>query len=486
MNSVNIVPGRSLDGGDPNVRHPYGEIVNTRGFYDQNSHVMPENLIEVNKILVGEEESSWVEYVPPCYDGSQPVPLVISCHGGGQSGWGQAYATGWMNVANREGFIVIFPDAKTNKAWQVAGHRGNFGQEIDPNVRDIQLMIKLIEEMSAKYNIDQGRVFMQGMSMGDLMTMQFARAFGEKLAGAANAAGPTAIQTLFTEDGVKRSYTVPVPVFQSRGEHDAMAVNAGYDGNATRYDINRANLRFWCEINGCEEKPQFKIVGKDNFLYFKGSKADVVFRDVKRRGHGQTFDDADIVWRQFFSGLARRDGKIVQTATEEPAEGDAAAIIVAEGCTHMYKGNAIRNLKDGVPYNVQDTFEMPKFPSAPGAEPPKFPSITFDPCLYVPVTFLSEFGAQVDFREETAQITTADGRVIDVAAGNIGCAIDNYIYSMERHAEYKKGMLYVPLKWFATNVFGKFVTEHDGAVYVSDRYGEMTNDMAKLIKEFLA
>ena len=84
--------------------------------------------------------------------------------------------------------------------------------EIDPNTRDIQLMIRLIEEMANKYNIDKGRVFMQGMSMGDLMTMQFARVFGEKLAGAANAAGPTPIEALFTEEGDLRPYSVPVPV----------------------------------------------------------------------------------------------------------------------------------------------------------------------------------------------------------------------------------------------------------------------------------
>ena len=483
MSKIHLTPGRSVTG-DSNIRHPQGDILNVRGFYDQNSHVMPENLTEISKVLVGDEESSWVEYVPPCYDGSHPVPLVISCHGGGQSGWGQAYATSWMNVADREGFIVVFPDAKTNKAWQVAGHRGG-SVEIDPNTRDIQLMLRLIEEMAGKYNIDQGRVFMQGMSMGDLMTMQFARAFGEKLAGAACAAGPTAIEGLFTEDEALRPYSVPVPVFQSRGEHDAMAVSGGYDGKATRYDINRADLRYWCTINGCEEAPQFRIDGKNNYVYFKGSKADVIYRDVKKRGHGQTFDDADVVWRQFFSGLARRDGQIVQTETEEKAEGDAHAVILAEGCTHLVRNNQIVSLKDGVPYNEQDVFEMPEIPTAPGAEPPKFPKLEFDPCLYAPVTFLEVFGATVDFREETALIHTADGHEIEVSAGNVGCVIDNYIHSMERQAEYKKGMLYVPVKWFAANVFGRFVTEHDGAVYISDHYGEMTNDMAKLIKEFL-
>ena len=77
MNSVRLVPGKSVTG-DSNVRHPQGDILNVRGFYDQNSHVLPEPLTEGSKVPEGAEESIWGEYVPTYYDGAQSVQLVIS------------------------------------------------------------------------------------------------------------------------------------------------------------------------------------------------------------------------------------------------------------------------------------------------------------------------------------------------------------------------------------------------------------------------
>ena len=39
---------------------------------------------------------------------------------------------------------------------------------------------------------------------------------------------------------------------------------------------------------------------KITMLFIKGKKADYIFRDVKNRDHGQTFDDAEICWDYLF------------------------------------------------------------------------------------------------------------------------------------------------------------------------------------------
>ena len=111
QNKFFLKPGNSVQG-DSNVRHPAGDILNIKGFYEQNSHVMPENLIECTGVLAHGVEDEWCEYVPASYDGTTPVSLVISRHGGGQSGWGQCYATSWIYVAEQHGFIVVFPTTR--------------------------------------------------------------------------------------------------------------------------------------------------------------------------------------------------------------------------------------------------------------------------------------------------------------------------------------------------------------------------------------
>ncbi|MGI6325948.1 MAG: hypothetical protein ACOX1U_03095 [Saccharofermentanales bacterium] len=69
QNKFFLKPGNSVQG-DSNVRHPAGDILNIKGFYEQNSHVMPENLIECTGVLAHGVEDEWCEYVPASYDGT--------------------------------------------------------------------------------------------------------------------------------------------------------------------------------------------------------------------------------------------------------------------------------------------------------------------------------------------------------------------------------------------------------------------------------
>ena len=55
-----------------------------------NSQVYPAKLQEFSGVLADGLEDHWYEYVPDSYDGSKPVPLVISNHGGLMNGWAQA------------------------------------------------------------------------------------------------------------------------------------------------------------------------------------------------------------------------------------------------------------------------------------------------------------------------------------------------------------------------------------------------------------
>ena len=155
-------------------------VVNENG---NNSQPYPKNLKEYHGIIVDDGlEDEWYVYVPDSYDPSKKTPLVMSMHGGMMTGWGQAIYTSWTMVADRDGFIVVFPNANYNRFWQVKWATWN----IDPNDRipgamegeppgvkacpenqkdshDMKLALGLIELMKKTYNIDEGRIFMQGM-----------------------------------------------------------------------------------------------------------------------------------------------------------------------------------------------------------------------------------------------------------------------------------------------------------------------------------
>lgn len=317
-------------------------VVNENG---NNSQPYPLRLQEFHDALTPDgREDTWYEYVPSCYDPARKTPLVLSMHGGMMTGWGQAIYTSWTMMAELNNFIVAFPDASEKRVWCVEWGKWRFddGQGTDEPLppeasnapedimenHDVRLVLGLIARMKEKYNIDEERIYMQGMSMGNLMTALFARNFGNLLAGAAGSGCSTFTDRLFTPEGAVRNKGGHLPVWQSRPENNDIPPD-----KADSLYVNRYNRYYWMKCNGCAPVPQIRIEGEDNLAFYRGEKADMVYLDIKNRDHGQTLDDAALVWNYLFSGTRRRaDGTIVYEQSNLPRTGDAFAFAVADGC----------------------------------------------------------------------------------------------------------------------------------------------------------
>ena len=210
-------------------------VVNENG---NNSQVYPARLTEHTGVLVeGQGEDTWYEYVPATYDPTRKTPLVFAMHGGMMTGWGQAIYTSWTLVADRDGFIVVFPNAHASRFWQVEWDPAKLAKGLEPGLHqpppspadnpDNKLVLALLEKMKVKYNIDEGRIFMQGMSMGDMMTNQFARHFGNLLAGAAGSGASVGRGLLFDADGQVKNRGGHLAIWQSRPERNGFPRRPG-------------------------------------------------------------------------------------------------------------------------------------------------------------------------------------------------------------------------------------------------------------------
>ena len=177
------------------------------------SHRYPQRLEEFHDTVNG-VEGTWYEYVPTTYDPNKKTPLIFGMHGGLMTGWGHAIYTSWVLLAERDGFICVFPDSHRKGSWAIesAGTGRSARKDKDgnlvPNIDikdnpDCNFVIGLMALMKEKYNIDEGRIFMQGMSAGNLFTHQFCRYYGNLLAGAAGASGPGSIKLCFDEEGMR-------------------------------------------------------------------------------------------------------------------------------------------------------------------------------------------------------------------------------------------------------------------------------------------
>src|SRR3972149_9495997 len=64
----------------------------------------------------------YLVHVPASYNGSQPVPLVISIHGFVEWPAHQMKISGWNELADKEGFIVVYPSGTGfPKRWRTNG-----------------------------------------------------------------------------------------------------------------------------------------------------------------------------------------------------------------------------------------------------------------------------------------------------------------------------------------------------------------------------
>jgi polyhydroxybutyrate depolymerase len=107
--------------------------------------------------LVSGLTRTFLVHVPASYTGSAAVPLVLVYHGLGGTGQGMSLLTHFSRVADKCGFIVVYPDG-INKAWMT-----------NPSVDDVGFTRDLIRYLEARYKIDARRVYATGMSNGGFM-----------------------------------------------------------------------------------------------------------------------------------------------------------------------------------------------------------------------------------------------------------------------------------------------------------------------------
>jgi hypothetical protein len=402
------------------------------------------------------------------------------------TGWGQAIYTSWTMVADREGFIVVFPNAHSKRMWLVRGVFDNFDPALAPDLpiqiapknikenHDMNFLLGLIERMKEKYNIDEGRIFMQGMSMGNLMTTQFSRTYGNILAGAAGSGGPTQLDMLFDEEGNLKNEAGHLAFWQSRPETNGLPPGKQY----SEFVVNKYNRFYWMKINECDPTPQISIVGEDNFAFYSGKKADLVYLDIKNRDHGQTLDEAFLYWDYLFSGTRREpDGTIVHTDTLIPRTGDKFAIAITDGCKNAWFENNVTEMS-----SPAILWQKLKYHGLDGGQKVR------GEYLCVPLSFLCDvFGAKYEPSEDTlsAVVTLKDGRVLQFARGSIGCVIDDDLRSMYCEALHRNGELLVSAEWFCRYLLNMQVSVCNGVVYITDHFAELSTFMADLIKDLL-
>ncbi len=108
------------------------------------------------------------------YRPTQPghlAPLVVMLHGGLGTAKDAETAYGWDALAERDGFVVLYPQALDNN-WNVGG--GCCGLAASTGVDDVGFVKAAIDYTRAHVSIDPGRIYVTGMSSGGMLAYRLA------------------------------------------------------------------------------------------------------------------------------------------------------------------------------------------------------------------------------------------------------------------------------------------------------------------------
>jgi polyhydroxybutyrate depolymerase len=127
-------------------------------------------------------------FVPSSFDGSTTLPLVMDFHGYSSNGQQQARLSGYEELAETEGFIVVHPTGipaggDDANSWELI----HFAD--DPAKDDVAFANDLLDVLIADYCVDETRVYVTGMSNGGQFTSRLVCDMADRLAAAASVSG---------------------------------------------------------------------------------------------------------------------------------------------------------------------------------------------------------------------------------------------------------------------------------------------------------
>lgn len=225
------------------------------------------------------EQRDYLLYVPESYDPAVPTPLVISLHGLVQWPANQMKLTHWNDLADRYGFIVVYPSGTHFPLRWAAGGSLAGGSETE---RDVTFISDLIDKLEAEYNIDPARIYANGMSNGGGMSFVLSCALSERIA----AVGLVAGAYLHPWEDCRPERQVPTIVFH--GSEDPIVPYQG--GSATPFHLSLPDIPTWVDTfaqrNGCDPVPEELLSqGEVSAIQYVQCDADVDFYTINGGGH---------------------------------------------------------------------------------------------------------------------------------------------------------------------------------------------------------
>ncbi len=200
-------------------------------------------------------QRSYILYVPASYNSAKPVAVVLVFHGGTGNGERAVRRSGFNEVADQNGFIVVYPNGTSRLSNDIlltwnGGTCCGFAQE--KNVDDVGFVRAILTDLQSLATIDAKRIYATGMSNGGILSQRLACEAADVFAAVAPVSG--------TLNFSPCKPSQPISVIEFHGTGDQHIPYDGGAGPQSLVNVDFASVQdsvgFWTSFNGCNSQPQ--------------------------------------------------------------------------------------------------------------------------------------------------------------------------------------------------------------------------------------
>jgi polyhydroxybutyrate depolymerase len=246
----------------------------------------------------------------------------VAIHGAFSGAKGFERDTGLSELADREGFIVVYPNGiglfGLFRHWN-SGHC--CGKALKDGIDDVGFVTTVVERISSDLRVDRSRVFVVGNSNGGMLAYRIAAERPRVLAAVAAVSAtiggrPSAKE----EEWIIPEPAAAVPMIVVHGREDRSVPYDGGNGKGGMTSVPvRDSVAFWVERNGCGPTPvaEWLREGRVQREIWQGSPSGAAVELVTIQGWGHDwpgprftnrldatnplhgFDALEVIWEFF-------------------------------------------------------------------------------------------------------------------------------------------------------------------------------------------
>jgi len=183
------------------------------------------------------------------------VPVLLAFHGG--TGWGKQFErnSGFDELAEANGFLVVYPDGVGTGANEVTNRTWNGGDccgaAARNNIDDVAFVAQLLNTLEADYDVDTTRVFATGHSNGGILSYRLACELSDRIVAVGLQAGTLGVAGCAPNN--------PVSLLHIHGEADTnLPIDGGIGPDSIAgvdFTSPRLAVQAFAVADGCAATP---------------------------------------------------------------------------------------------------------------------------------------------------------------------------------------------------------------------------------------